>query len=124
MRSPDIFARIIGAARNPRHRRKAAHPLQSFLTVHELITYARPPLMPHIAAGRLRPLAVSSAQRIDALRQVPTLAESRLESDPIEHLHPAPTPHHFIGHNPANASAWAVIKVPAGRLVTLPAASL
>jgi tripartite-type tricarboxylate transporter receptor subunit TctC len=35
-----------------------------------------PPLMPHIQAGRLRALGVSSAQRIDALPQVPTIAES------------------------------------------------
>jgi tripartite-type tricarboxylate transporter receptor subunit TctC len=32
--------------------------------------------MPHIAAGRLRPLAVTSLQRSQALKEVPTVAES------------------------------------------------
>ena len=35
-----------------------------------------PPLMPHLQAGRLRALAVSSRQRVEALPEVPTIAES------------------------------------------------
>ena len=34
-----------------------------------------PPLIPHIAAGKLRPLAVGSAKRIETLPDVPTVAE-------------------------------------------------
>lgn len=37
-----------------------------------------PPLMPHINSGALRPLAVTSAERIPSLPQVPTLAEAAL----------------------------------------------
>jgi tripartite-type tricarboxylate transporter receptor subunit TctC len=36
------------------------------------------PLLPHIKAGKLRPLAVSTAKRSQALPEVPTLAESGL----------------------------------------------
>ena len=35
-----------------------------------------PAVMPHVQAGRLRALGVSSTQRIDALPQIPTIAES------------------------------------------------
>ena len=35
-----------------------------------------PAVLPHIRSGRLRALAVSSAQRLPALREVPTVAES------------------------------------------------
>lgn len=39
-----------------------------------------PPALPHIAAGKLRPLAVTSAARSAALPEVPTVAESGLAS--------------------------------------------
>jgi tripartite-type tricarboxylate transporter receptor subunit TctC len=35
-----------------------------------------PALLPHIKSGRMRPLAVSSARRLPALPDVPTVAES------------------------------------------------
>jgi tripartite-type tricarboxylate transporter receptor subunit TctC len=35
-----------------------------------------PALLPHIRSGRLKPLAVSSAQRLEALPEVPTVAET------------------------------------------------
>jgi tripartite-type tricarboxylate transporter receptor subunit TctC len=37
-----------------------------------------PPALPHIASGRLRPLAVTSAARNPSLPEVPTVAESGL----------------------------------------------
>jgi tripartite-type tricarboxylate transporter receptor subunit TctC len=40
-----------------------------------LSTNASPTLMQHIQAGKLRPLAVGAPKRLDALPQVPTLAE-------------------------------------------------
>jgi tripartite-type tricarboxylate transporter receptor subunit TctC len=35
-----------------------------------------PALLPHVQSGKVRLLAVSTGQRIDALKDVPTLAES------------------------------------------------
>lgn len=37
---------------------------------------AIPPVTPHFKAGRLRPLAITSAQRVAALPEVPTIAEA------------------------------------------------
>jgi tripartite-type tricarboxylate transporter receptor subunit TctC len=37
---------------------------------------AMPPLLPHVPTGRVRPIAVSSAQRSPSLPEVPTVAES------------------------------------------------
>ena len=42
----------------------------------DLMMESMPPLLPQIRAGRLRPLAVASAQRVAALPGVPTLVES------------------------------------------------
>jgi len=55
-----------------------------------------PSSMPHIAAGELRPLAVATARRLEALPKVPTLAESGLEGFDVSSwfgiLAPAGTP--------------------------------
>jgi tripartite-type tricarboxylate transporter receptor subunit TctC len=37
-----------------------------------------PPVLPHVKAGRLRPLAVTSAKRFSLLPQIPTIAEGGL----------------------------------------------
>ncbi|MBM3739341.1 MAG: tripartite tricarboxylate transporter substrate binding protein [Acidobacteria bacterium] len=37
---------------------------------------AVPPLLPHVSAGRVRALAISSGKRAQALPQIPTVAES------------------------------------------------
>jgi tripartite-type tricarboxylate transporter receptor subunit TctC len=37
------------------------------------------PLLPHIAEGKLRPLAITSAQRIAALPDVPTMKEAGID---------------------------------------------
>jgi tripartite-type tricarboxylate transporter receptor subunit TctC len=42
----------------------------------EILFGALPPLLPHVAAGKLRPLAVSSAKRSPSAPDVPTVAES------------------------------------------------
>jgi tripartite-type tricarboxylate transporter receptor subunit TctC len=42
----------------------------------EILFGAIPPLLPHIKAGSLRPLAISSAKRSTSLPEVPTVAES------------------------------------------------
>jgi tripartite-type tricarboxylate transporter receptor subunit TctC len=41
----------------------------------EVLFGALPPLLPHVKAGTLRPLAISSAKRSPSLPQVPTVAE-------------------------------------------------
>ena len=38
-----------------------------------------PPLLPHVQAGKMRPIAVTSQTRISVLREVPTLDESGLK---------------------------------------------
>jgi tripartite-type tricarboxylate transporter receptor subunit TctC len=43
---------------------------------HQFMFAATPPVVPHIAAGRLRALAVTSAERISVLKDVPTMAEA------------------------------------------------
>jgi tripartite-type tricarboxylate transporter receptor subunit TctC len=42
----------------------------------EVLFGALPPLLPHVAAGKLRPLAVSSGKRSPSAPDVPTVAES------------------------------------------------
>jgi tripartite-type tricarboxylate transporter receptor subunit TctC len=42
----------------------------------EILFGALPPLLPHVATGRLRPLAISSGKRVASAPNVPTIAES------------------------------------------------
>jgi len=42
----------------------------------EVLSLSMPPVVPHIKAGRLRGLAISSLSRVAALPEVPTVAES------------------------------------------------
>jgi tripartite-type tricarboxylate transporter receptor subunit TctC len=42
----------------------------------ELMMSGAPALMPHVRAGKLRALAISSVQRIDLVADLPTIAES------------------------------------------------
>ena len=59
-----------------------------------------PPLLPHVQAGKMRPLAVTSLKRISVLRDVPTLDEAGLkEFDSVAWngvLAPAGTPREII----------------------------
>ncbi len=59
-----------------------------------------PPLLPHVKAGKMRPLAVTSLQRINVLREVPTLDEGGLKGfDSVAWngvLAPAGTPQEII----------------------------
>jgi tripartite-type tricarboxylate transporter receptor subunit TctC len=43
---------------------------------HQFMFAATPPMIPHIAAGKLRPLAVTGPARIAALKDVPTMIEA------------------------------------------------
>jgi tripartite-type tricarboxylate transporter receptor subunit TctC len=43
---------------------------------HQFMFAATPPLIPHIAAGKLRALAVTGPRRIPALKEVPTMIEA------------------------------------------------
>jgi tripartite-type tricarboxylate transporter receptor subunit TctC len=43
---------------------------------HQFMFAATPPMIPHIAAGKLRPLAVTGPSRIAALKDVPTMMEA------------------------------------------------
>jgi tripartite-type tricarboxylate transporter receptor subunit TctC len=59
-----------------------------------------PPLLPHVQAGKMRPLAVTSLKRISVLRDVPTLDEAGLKGfDSVAWngvLAPAGTPKEII----------------------------
>lgn len=59
-----------------------------------------PAVLPHVRSGRLRALAVSSTQRIAALPQVPTLAESGYPGFEADQWYgvvvPAGTPHEVV----------------------------
>ncbi len=59
-----------------------------------------PPLLPHVQAGKMRPLAVTSLKRINVLRDVPTLDEAGLRGfDSVAWngvLAPAGTPKEII----------------------------
>ena len=59
-----------------------------------------PPLLPHVQAGKMRPLAVTSLKRISVLRDVPTLDETGLKGlDSVAWncvLAPAGTPKEII----------------------------
>jgi tripartite-type tricarboxylate transporter receptor subunit TctC len=43
---------------------------------HQFMFAATPPMIPHIAAGKLRPLAVTGPARLPALKDVPTMVEA------------------------------------------------
>jgi tripartite-type tricarboxylate transporter receptor subunit TctC len=43
---------------------------------HQFMFAATPPMIPHIAAGKLRALAVTGPARVDALKEVPTMIEA------------------------------------------------
>ena len=43
---------------------------------HQFMFAATPPMIPHIAAGKLRPLAVTGPARLAALKEVPTMVEA------------------------------------------------
>jgi tripartite-type tricarboxylate transporter receptor subunit TctC len=72
------------------------------------------PVLPHIKAGKLRPLAVTTARRSSALPDVPTLAESGLKDFAIGTwfgvLAPAATPKDIVAR--LNAEMVKVIQSP------------
>ncbi len=73
-----------------------------------------PPLLPHVQAGKMRPLAVTSLQRISVLRDVPTLDESGLKGfDSVAWngvLAPAGTPKEIVAR--LNAEIMRILNVP------------
>jgi tripartite-type tricarboxylate transporter receptor subunit TctC len=72
------------------------------------------PVLPHIKAGKLRPLAVTTAKRSSALPDVPTLAESGLKEFDIGTwfgvLAPAATPREIVSR--LNAEMVKIISSP------------
>ena len=73
-----------------------------------------PPLLPHVQAGKMRPLAVTSLKRINVLRDVPTLDESGLRGfDSVAWngvLAPAGTPKEIIAR--LNAEILRILSLP------------
>jgi tripartite-type tricarboxylate transporter receptor subunit TctC len=79
----------------------AAPALIDLLGGHVVIYFSgMPPAMPHVRAGRLRALAVSTAQRSPAAPEVPTVAESGIAGFDVPTwfgvLVPAATPRDII----------------------------
>jgi tripartite-type tricarboxylate transporter receptor subunit TctC len=73
-----------------------------------------PPLLPHVQAGKMRPLAVTSLKRISVLRDVPTLDEAGLKGfDSVAWngvLAPAGTPREIIAR--LNAEILRILSLP------------
>ena len=73
-----------------------------------------PPLLPHVQAGKMRPLAVTSLKRINVLRDVPTLDEAGLKGfDSVAWngvLAPAGTPKEIVAR--LNAEIMRILNVP------------
>ncbi len=73
-----------------------------------------PPLLPHVQAGKMRPLAVTSLKRINVLRDVPTLDEAGLKGfDSVAWngvLAPAGTPKEIIAR--LNAEILLILSLP------------
>ena len=73
-----------------------------------------PPLLPHVQAGKMRPLAVTSLKRISVLREVPTLDDAGLRGfDSVAWngvLAPAGTPKEIIAR--LNAEILRILSLP------------
>jgi tripartite-type tricarboxylate transporter receptor subunit TctC len=73
-----------------------------------------PPLLPHVQAGKMRPLAVTSLKRISVLRDVPTLDEAGLKGfDSVAWngvLAPAGTPKEIVAR--LNAEILRILGMP------------
>jgi tripartite-type tricarboxylate transporter receptor subunit TctC len=73
-----------------------------------------PPLLPHVQAGKMRPLAVTSLKRISVLRDAPTLDESGLKGfDSVAWngvLAPTGTPKEIIAR--LNAEVLRILSLP------------
>ena len=73
-----------------------------------------PPLLPHVQAGKMRPLAVTSLKRISVLRDVPTLDEAGLKGfDSVAWngvLAPAGTPKEIVAR--LNAEILRILSLP------------
>ena len=73
-----------------------------------------PPLLPHVQAGKMRPLAVTSLKRISVLRDVPTLDEAGLKGfDSVAWngvLAPAGTPKEIVAR--LNSEILRILSLP------------
>ena len=85
-----------------------------------------PPALPHVKAGTLRALAVTTSARWPALPDVPTIAESGLPGFNIENWQgifvPAGTPTEIVGRLARDIATVAAEKEFADRLTALGAA--
>ena len=96
----------------------AAPVLQAMLANQNPMAFsAISPVIPHVKAGAIRALAVTTARRTPALPDVPTLGESGLpgqEADTFQALFaPAATPPAIV--NRLNAEALKLLATPEGR---------
>lgn len=95
---------------------KGAGPAVTALLAGEtqLLFSTLPPILPHIKAGRLRALAVSSFKRYPLVPHLPTIAEAGVAGYDFASWHailaPAGTPKSVIGI--LNAEVLAILKLP------------
>lgn len=97
----EMFAKMAGIKLNHIQYRGSGPAFTDTLAGHTDIFFSgAPPALPQIEAGKLRPIAVTSSKRMNALPNVPTIAESGMPGYNVMHWYgligPKGLPHSIV----------------------------